>query len=60
MNFYDGLRKTMVKLAQVEGDAEIVSILVRAGKHYYCINTECEAEELDVTLNEDKSKGFEK
>ena len=54
MNFYDELRKTMVKLAQVEGDAEIVSILVRAGKHYYCINTECEAEELDVTLNEDK------
>ena len=28
MNFYDELRKTMVKLAQVEGDAEIISILV--------------------------------
>ena len=57
MNFYDGLRKTMVKLAQVEGDAEIISILVRAGKHYYCINTECKAEELDVTINKDKTKG---
>jgi len=57
MNFYDELRKTMVKLAQVEGDAEIISILVRAGKHYYRINTECEAEELDVTINKDKTKG---
>ena len=57
MNFYDELRKTMVNLAQVEGDAEIISILVRAEKHYYSINTECEAEELDVTINKDKSKG---
>ena len=57
MNFYDELRKTMFALAQIEGDAEIISILVRAGKHYYCINAECEAEELDVTINKDKTKG---
>lgn len=57
MNFYDELKKIMIALAQVEGDAEIISILVRAGKHYYCINSECEVEELDVTINKDKLKG---
>lgn len=57
MNFYNELRKMMIGLAQAEGDSEIISILVRAGKHYYCINSVCEAEELDVTINKDKQKG---
>lgn len=47
MNFYDELKKIMIALAQVEGDSEIISINIRAGKHYYRINGECEVEEVD-------------
>ena len=47
MNFYDELKKIMIALAQVEGDSEIISISVRAGKHTYRINAQCEVEEID-------------
>ena len=47
MNFYDELKKIMIALAQVEGDSEIISISVRAGKHIYRINAQCEVEEVD-------------
>lgn len=47
MNFYDELKKLMISLAQVEGDSEIMSILIRAGKHYYSVNGKCELKELD-------------
>ena len=47
MNEYDELQKIMIAIAQVEGDAEIISILVRGGKHYYRINGELEVEEVD-------------
>ena len=47
MNFYDELKKIMIALAQVEGDSEIISINVRAGKHLYRISAKCEVEEVD-------------
>ena len=47
MNFYDELKKIMIALAQVEGDSEIISINVRAGKHTYRINAQFEVEEVD-------------
>ena len=47
MNFYDELKKIMIALAQVEGDSEIISVSVRAGKHTYRINAQCEVEEVD-------------
>lgn len=47
MNFYDELKKIMIELAQVEGDSEIISITVRAGKHTYRINSQCEVEEVE-------------
>ena len=47
MNLYDELKKIMIALAQIEGDAEIISINIRAGKHNYRINGELEVEEVD-------------
>ena len=52
MNFYDELKKIMIALAQVEGDSEIISINVRAGKHTYHINAQCEVEEVDEKWKE--------
>lgn len=46
MNFYDELKKIMIALAQVEGDSEIISVNVRAGKHMYRINAQCDVEEV--------------
>lgn len=46
MNYYDELQKIMIALAQIEGDAEIISINIRAGKNYYRINGELEVEEV--------------
>ena len=50
MKFYDELKKIMIGIAQVEGDAEILSILVREenhydGNHYYCVKEVGEVEE---------------
>ena len=50
MNFYDELKKIMIALAQAEGDSEIISINVRAGKHTYRINAQCEVEEVDKKM----------
>ena len=50
MNFYDELKKIMIALAQIEGDSEIISINVRAGKHTYIINAQCEVEEVDEKI----------
>ena len=50
MDFYDELKKIMIALAQVEGDSEIISINVRAGKHNYHINAQCEVEEVDEKM----------
>lgn len=47
MNFYDELRKIMIALAQTEGDSEIISVNVRAGKHIYRISAQCEVEEIE-------------
>ena len=47
MNFYDQLKKIMIALAQIEGDSEIISVNVRAGKHMYRISAQCEVEEVD-------------
>ena len=47
MDFYDELKKIMIALAQVEGDSEIISINVRAGKHMYRISSQCEVEEVN-------------
>ena len=47
MDFYDELKKTMIALAQIEGDSEIISVNVRAGKHIYRISAQCEVEEVD-------------
>ena len=47
MNFYDELKKIMIALAQIEGDSEIISINVRAGKHTYRITSELDVEEVD-------------
>ena len=54
MNFYDELKKIMIALEQVEGDSEIISINVRAGKHTYRINAQCEVEE--VNKNERRTR----
>ena len=51
MNFYDELKKIMIALAQVEGDSEITSVNVRAGKHMYRINAQCEVEEHMYRIN---------
>lgn len=47
MDFYYELKKIMIALAQVEGDSEIISVNVRAGKHLYRISAQCEVEEID-------------
>ena len=47
MNFYDELKKIMIALAQIEGDSEIISVNVRAGKQMYIITAQCEVEEVD-------------
>lgn len=54
MNFYDELKKIMITIAQVEGDAEIISIQVRGGKHYYSVNGACEVEEVIIRKGEQK------
>ena len=50
MKFNDELKKIMNTIAQVEGDAEILSILVMEenhydGNHYYCVKAVSEVEE---------------
>ena len=46
MDFYDELKNIMIALAQIEGDAEVVSISVRAGKHLYRISPQLDVEEV--------------